>query len=85
LGRRIVTESIQGSFNIWLKKSIWTSFVINHSLNINNALEEFEDDDLITEGRKQDYKIELSQIALVQECKMPEINLLVNKKFGLDF
>jgi hypothetical protein len=30
-GRRIVTAAIKGSFDIWLKKNGWTSFVQKHS------------------------------------------------------
>jgi hypothetical protein len=53
-------------------------------LNINKELEEL-DDDLITEQRKEDYKTELSQIALVQDCKMPEINLLGQQEVSIRF
>jgi hypothetical protein len=84
-GRRIVIATIKGSFDIWLKKSGWTSFVQKHSFNINKEIAELDDDDLDTSQRKKDFIIEMSQIALVHECRFGEIDMKGQQEINVGF
>jgi small nuclear ribonucleoprotein (snRNP)-like protein len=74
-GRRIVAEALKGSFDIWLKKNGWTSFVQKRSFNINREIAELDDDDLNTDEKRKDFITEMSQIALAHECSFGEVDL----------
>jgi hypothetical protein len=84
-GRRIVTAAIKGSFDIWLKKNGWTSFVQKHSFNINREIAELDKDDLDTTQRKKDFITEMSQIALVHEFNFGEMDLKGQQEINVGF
>jgi dsDNA-specific endonuclease/ATPase MutS2 len=66
-GKRIVVAAIKGNFNIWLKKNGWSDFTDRASIRIQKEIDCVEEDDLNSEQRLVDFKIEMTQIALIQD------------------